>query len=149
MAPDKKIPKHYSPVNHASSRVGCELVIGLSIFLLIFAARVLMQISSGRANWNAYEKLARATADINNLQTALSAFAADTGTYPHTTQGLQALIQNPGLPTWKGPYIKRINADPWGKPYRYTPSILPGKPYTLSSDGPDALPNTPDDIKKP
>ncbi|TAN41342.1 MAG: DUF2330 domain-containing protein [Nitrospirae bacterium] len=51
---------------------------------------------------------------------ALDQYKKDTGHYPTTTQGLNALIENPSINGWSGPYLKDANLrDPWNKPYHY------------------------------
>ncbi len=62
-----------------------------------------------------------ATVQIATLGTALDAFALDTGRYPSSEEGLQALVSEPsGLETWDGPYLKKdVPKDPWGKDYVY------------------------------
>lgn len=66
-------------------------------------------------------KINVAKAQIAAFQTALSAYKLDTGTFPTTDQGLQALRVAPaGLSNWNGPYLpKEIPMDPWGHPYAY------------------------------
>ena len=58
---------------------------------------------------------------INDFMTALGAYKLDTGTFPTTEQGLQALrAKPPGVERWDGPYLpKDIPSDPWGHPYVY------------------------------
>jgi general secretion pathway protein G len=60
-------------------------------------------------------------AQINSFMTALGAYKLDTGTFPTTDQGLQALRVRPeNQPQWAGPYLpKDIPMDPWGRPYLY------------------------------
>lgn len=89
-----------------------------------------------------------ARTDISNIETALDAFKTDTGRYPTQAEGLKALVQSPpGLANWKGPYLKRIYPDPFGRPYLYTnPPRHLASDYDLSSCGPDNLPGTQDDI---
>ena len=70
---------------------------------------------------------------------ALDSFRLDTGRYPTTSEGLEALIsQSSGLEEWNGPYLKKIEIplDPWNNPYRYE---SPGKygDYDLYSYGAD------------
>jgi general secretion pathway protein G len=62
-----------------------------------------------------------ARAQINSFQTALGAYKLDTGIFPTTEQGLQALRTRPeGLNQWNGPYLPQdIPTDPWGRPYLY------------------------------
>jgi type II secretion system protein G len=95
-------------------------------------------------------QISRAKADIAIFITCLDPFQVDTGRYPTTAEGLDALLHGPAtLPgkTWKGPYIQKIPNDPWGHPYLYTsPGTHNPTSYDLSSNGPDNLPNTPDDL---
>jgi general secretion pathway protein G len=58
---------------------------------------------------------------INSFMTALGAYKLDTGTFPTTEQGLQALRVRPeNAPQWAGPYLPQdIPMDPWGHPYLY------------------------------
>jgi general secretion pathway protein G len=60
-------------------------------------------------------------AQINNLKTALGAYKLDTGVFPSTEQGLQALrTAPPNQSQWAGPYLQMdIPNDPWGHPYIY------------------------------
>jgi general secretion pathway protein G len=60
-------------------------------------------------------------AQINGFMTALGAYKLDTGAFPTTEQGLQALRVKPeGAQQWSGPYLPQdIPTDPWGHPYLY------------------------------
>jgi len=55
------------------------------------------------------------------LGSALDEFRLDTGRYPTTEEGLEALRVKPeGLEAWDGPYLpKPPPMDAWGKPYQY------------------------------
>jgi general secretion pathway protein G len=83
-------------------------------------------------------KLKTAKTQIELFGSALDEFRLDTGRYPTTTEGLEALRTKPGsLANWEGPYLpKQIPMDPWGRPYLYT---SPGQhgPYDLVSYGAD------------
>src|SRR5689334_7445185 len=63
-------------------------------------------------------KVTAARAQISSYVTALSAYKLDTGTFPNTEQGLQALRTAPeGVNNWQGPYIGQdVTPDPWGHP---------------------------------
>ena len=85
-----------------------------------------------------------ARADIKgNLSLALRLYAVDNnGSYPTTSQGLDALMTKPtSSPTpenWKGPYIEQPPVDPWKKPYGYRyPGTHPPLEYDLFSTGAD------------
>ena len=68
---------------------------------------------------------ARATAartDVNNLVQALKLYKLDNQRFPSAEQGLDALVRKPTVgtvpPNWK-PYLDKLPADPWGRPYQY------------------------------
>ena len=46
-------------------------------------------------------------------------FHADCGVAPSAEQGLSALVADPGIPGWNGPYLSRIPNDAWGRPLTY------------------------------
>ncbi len=84
---------------------------------------------------------------IKELEGALQLFRYDTGRYPTTTEGLDALVRNPGLASWRGPYLSKgeLPKDPWGRPYVYR---YPGQhgPYDLLSYGADGIEGGEEDI---
>ncbi len=69
----------------------------------------------------AKSKITATKAQIANFQTALGAYKLDTGTFPNTDEGLEALRVHPtSTKNWEGPYLPReIPMDPWGTPYAY------------------------------
>ena len=71
---------------------------------------------------------------IDNFMTALGTYKLDTGTFPTTEQGLQALRVKPGeVNQWAGPYMPQdIPKDPWAHDYVYK---YPGE----HGDEPDIL----------
>jgi len=62
-----------------------------------------------------------AKSQIEGLSRALDTYRLDTGHYPTTEQGLNALVLKPSdEPKWLGPYLqKSVPPDPWGRPYVY------------------------------
>ena len=75
--------------------------------------------------------------------TALGAYKLDTGLYPTTEQGLNALRVKPeGLNQWQGPYLpQEIPTDPWGNAYIYRfPSENGGLEPEIISYGADGQP---------
>ena len=76
---------------------------------------------------------------IEEFGASLDLFKLETGRYPTSQEGLQALVQAPsGLSGWNGPYLKKaaVPKDPWGNEYHY---VSPGQHglYDLSSLGAD------------
>lgn len=82
---------------------------------------------------------------------AIGLFEQDVGRYPSTDEGLQVLIQNPQIRSWKGPYLQSatVPIDPWGNPYRYAyPSERTNleQLYDIVSAGPDGSFGNEDDV---
>ena len=93
-----------------------ELLVVVTIIGL-FAALVAPKL------WNKISgaKQTAAREQIRNFETALGAYKLDTGRFPTTEQGLQALRVKPqGAERWDGPYLPQdIPMDPWGNAYLY------------------------------
>ncbi len=67
-------------------------------------------------------KIKTAKIQIEGLTTSLELFKLDTGRYPNSQEGLEALIKQPTtISTWNGPYLtkRKVPKDPWGNPYTY------------------------------
>lgn len=82
-----------------------------------------------------------AMAQINGFEKALDHYRLDTGHYPSTEQGLNALVVRPqNEPKWDGPYLsKAVPPDPWGRAYSYRSPGEHGE-YDLFSFGKDGQP---------
>jgi general secretion pathway protein G len=81
-----------------------------------------------------------AKTQIEMLGSALDAFRLDVGRYPTTSEGLSALVTDPGVDGWNGPYLKKaLPNDPWRRPYLYQSPGTHGD-YDLSSYGLDGAP---------
>ena len=88
-----------------------------------------------------------ARAQIESFVTALNTYLIDTGRYPTTEQGLQALRSDPGVPGWNGPYLgKDIPLDPWGGEFQYR---APGRSggFEIVSYGADGIEGGSDDAR--
>jgi general secretion pathway protein G len=84
-----------------------------------------------------------ARAQIDALDKALDQFRLDTGRYPTTEEGLQALVVAPTseVQGWAGPYLmKGVPPDPWGRPYVYQLPGSHGNDFDLLSYGKDGRP---------
>ncbi|MGH8704144.1 MAG: type II secretion system major pseudopilin GspG [Burkholderiales bacterium] len=82
-----------------------------------------------------------AKAQMDALEKALDQYRLDTGRYPTTELGLNALVTKPANePKWNGPYLKKaVPLDPWSKPYLYRSPAERGE-YNLISYGKDGQP---------
>lgn len=88
---------------------------------------------------------------VGTFGLAMDLFEQDTGRYPSSEEGLQALIENPQVVNWRGPYLKSatVPVDPWGNLYKYTyPSQLTSSEtlYDIVSAGPDGTIGNEDDV---
>ena len=97
-------------------------------------------------------KVQGAKIQIASYQQALQAYYLSHNMYPHTSQGLEALIRKPSVGKIpnnypEGGYFgkKELAKDPWGNPYRYECEDYQN--FTITSDGNDGEPGTEDDIK--
>lgn len=105
---------------------------------------------------NASEKAQVRAANIfvnETMKVALTTYKMDEGSYPTTEQGLQALVAPPAdlAATWSGPYLEDkgnvVPLDPWKQAYVYSaPGVHNPRTYDLSSNGPDRIAATGDDI---
>ncbi len=113
-----------------------ELIVVLVILGLlaaVVAPRVYDKLAKGR------EQIAKI--QIKEIEGALQLFSFDVGRFPSTSEGLEALVRNPGnLEAWRGPYLSKADVplDPWGKPYVFR---CPGEhgDFDLFSLGPDGV----------
>ena len=110
-----------------------EMLVVISIIALIMAL-----VGPRVLNFLGESKVKAAKIQIASLESALDLYALDTGQYPSSSDGLDALMHRPGgVTSWSGPYLKgnEVPNDPWGKPYIYR---SPGEhgPYDIVSYGP-------------
>src|SRR5512135_2826692 len=85
-------------------------------------------------------QVSAAKAQIASLEQALDKFRLDVGRYPTTQEGLNALVSNPGIEHWDGPYVKTGTiTDPWKRPYQYQSPGTHGE-FDIFSYGRDGNP---------
>ncbi len=88
--------------------------------------------------------IVRTESSVAALAEALGRFKFHCGAYPTAEEGLKALEDKFSTHAgWIGPYVDKINLDPWKRPYVYEPTNDP--PVVLSL-GPDGKRGTADDI---
>ena len=136
------IPKNYrkgGDVNRRRIQAGFTLiellvvVVIIGLLTAVVGPRLFSQV--GKSEQSA------ARAQIDAFSKALDTYRLDTGRFPTTDQGLQALMVKPdGEARWNGPYLqKKLPQDPWGKAYVYK-SPGQGADYDLLSYGKDGQP---------
>ena len=87
------------------------------VILGILAATIIPQFVSSKQD----AMINAAKADIANLENAIERFYINMDRVPSTEEGLKALAEAPSGEDnkWRGPYIKEVKPDPWGRPYQY------------------------------
>lgn len=86
--------------------------------------------------------------ELGVLQTGLARFSQDCKRYPSEKEGLVALLNNPGLFFWDGPYVSLLRNDPWGQFYKYRLGSNDVAGIVFSA-GPDGVANNADDVRPP
>ena len=91
-------------------------------------------------------KQTKAKIQIESLETALKLYKLDSGRYPDTEQGLEALVQKPEAGnqhgSWReGGYLEkgRVPLDPWNNAFVYLSPGAHGE-YDIISYGADGVP---------
>jgi general secretion pathway protein G len=93
-----------------------EMLVVILIITLIAAVvtpTILSQLSRAKAK--------TASLQLDSTAATLTMFREDTGRFPNDAEGLAALVEDPGIAGWTGPYLKSdkgIN-DPWSRKIVY------------------------------
>lgn len=126
-------------------RAGFTLIEVLLVLAILVILGGMVGIYFSRIQGNAYSDAAKT--QMGMFSQNLKIYRLDTGGYPTTEQGLNALVEQPsGLTKWRGPYLEgAIPVDPWGQPYQY--KLEGGDQYLIWSFGPDRADGTEDDVK--
>ncbi|MCP4571191.1 MAG: prepilin-type N-terminal cleavage/methylation domain-containing protein [bacterium] len=99
-----------------------EVIVAVAIVAIMAGAVapvVFKQINNARS--------AATLDELSSLETALVDFYDDTGRFPSEAEGLAALVVDPGLAGWEGPYLQTpsgnpadmVASDAFGRPYIY------------------------------
>jgi general secretion pathway protein G len=137
--------KSYSRSHTRNGFTLIELLVVI-IILAILAAVVIPKVV-GRTD---DARMAAAIADVSAFSSALQMYKADTGMYPTSDQGLNALINNPGVPGWNKPYLDNMSVmknDPWGHPYIYKYPSDHGQDFDIISLGPEGQAGAQDNVE--
>ncbi len=110
------------------------VIVVIAILATLVAPNVFQHVGTAKAT--------TAKSQIEMISSALDAYRLDTGAFPNTAQGLQALQELPTVDTptnWRGPYLRKaVPLDPWGRPYVFvSPGEVNTKGFDLLSYGAD------------
>ncbi len=96
------------------------VIVVIAILATLVAPNVFQNVGAAKAT--------TAKTQIEMLGSALDAYRLDTGAYPTTQQGLEAMQQLPTIDppaNWRGPYLRKaVPLDPWGRAYLF---VSPGQ----------------------
>lgn len=112
----------------------------IEILVVVMILGLLISLAAPRIIGRTDEaRVVKALADMRSIEEALNMYRIDSGTYPTTEQGLDALVEKPS--TGREPrnyraegYLERVPTDPWGGDFLYASD---GKSYVLRSLGAD------------
>jgi general secretion pathway protein G len=106
------------------------VIVILGLLATVIAPRILNRPEQARRM--------KARVDIRNIESTLALFKTDTGRFPTTSEGLQALVSDPGIKGYDSDgYLDRVPMDPWGNRYVYISPGVNHKDYDLESYGKD------------
>src|SRR4029077_8066665 len=95
----------------------------VEILVVITIIALIMSLVGPRVlNYLTESKVKAAKIQMQSFSSALDLLYLDTGRYPSSAEGLNALVKpSSAMAGWSGPYLKGSNVqnDPWGKPYVY------------------------------
>ena len=134
----KRISDLKFQISGSHRRSGFTLIELLLVLVILGVLAALVVPKFTNRSQQARETAAKA--DISNIETSLNAFEIDTGRFPSSEEGLNALLQQPASVTsWRGPYLQRgMPKDPWGNAYLYKyPGQRNPSGFDLYSLGPD------------
>src|SRR5256885_6804380 len=119
-----------TPVVHPTNSAACSRPLGFTLLELLVVV-VIIGLLVGYVAPRYFSQIGKsevstAKAQIDALEKALDQYRLDTGRYPGSELGLNALVARPANePKWNGPYLRKaVPLDPWGKPYAYK---MPGE----------------------
>ena len=107
------------------------VVVIIGLLVAAVAPQFIRQIDTAEIN--------RAKQDIRSIETSLQLYRLDNFRYPSTSEGLDALVTNPGensAPNWKQ-YLREMPLDPWQQPYHYASPGQRGGDFDVFTYGAD------------
>lgn len=112
-----------------------EMLVVITIIVMIISL-----VGPRVLNYLSESKVKAAKIQIQSFTSALDLMYLDTGRYPTSAEGLDALVKPAnGMTGWNGPYLRggTVPSDPWGKPYIYR-SPAERSVYQIVSYGSDS-----------
>jgi general secretion pathway protein G len=118
-----KYSKHPPPSTRGFTLLEIMLVITiLGVIALVALNNLDIVGTSDKARRTATESI------IGQMSSAVNTYYLDVAKMP---PNLQALVQDPGVRGWKGPYLLKLKNDAWGDPFTYS---VEGTRYEIRSN---------------
>ena len=97
-----------------------EGILCWGVAILLQPACLILMASSVKRREPSRARVMAAHGQLRSFSEALKNFKNDVHAYPANEVGLEALRNNPQLPSWRGPYLRSdVPRDPWNHPYIY------------------------------
>ncbi|MGA3007058.1 MAG: type II secretion system major pseudopilin GspG [Opitutaceae bacterium] len=130
-------------MTHSQSRRSTRAFTLLEILIAIAILGLLVGVAVANLDkifGNSQESIAKLFVQ-ESIKIPLNTYRMAMGSYPSSTDGLNALVTAPGNSNgnWRGPYIAdgKLPLDPWGQPYQYAyPGVHNKDSYDVWSKGP-------------
>lgn len=139
----------FLPTNERSFRLpaqgGMTLIEIVIVMALIGGLMGVILATVGKGTKTAKERETQLS--FGQLKSSLQMYRLAANKYPTTEQGLKALVENPGVPGWRGPYCEpELLRDAWGEEIHFESD---GRKLRFQSAGDDGQFGTEDDIVWP
>ncbi len=115
----------------------------LTLLMILAVVGALLVGRSNKPKSAKRNPISRAILELRALHIASDRFFYDCARYPDKEENLKALVLNPGISSWRGPYVNIIKPDPWHNKYIY---IVSNSTFKVFSSGPDGITGNSDDI---
>jgi general secretion pathway protein G len=132
--------------NHPRRRSNAAFTLVELLLVVVIIGILAGMLYPSLAGRSQQARVARAKSDLRTQGLAVDMFEQDVGRFPTAEEGLKALMEDPGVPGWHGPYLRQLKDDPWGNPYSYQMDPTNPRNYVMSCAGPDGQFGTEDDI---
>lgn len=140
----ERVRKHLMQVPAGLVRQKLSMLAGILIGMLLLGWMMVGRVKAPPGRVAGGSPLATASRELDVLRIALEQFRRDCGRLPTAAEGLTALVLDPGLEGWQGPYVTLVQRDPWH--HRYVYDVRGGGEVILFSAGPDGQQGTADDL---
>ena len=115
----------------------------LTLLMIMAVVGALLVGRSNKPKSAKRNPISRAILELRALHIASERFFYDCARYPTDEEYLKELVLNPGIRSWRGPYVNIIKPDPWHNKYIY---IVSNNSFKVFSSGPDGIAGNGDDI---